>query len=278
MAPRKNAKKAAAPRSRKARAPASPTLLSRAARRVALTFLTLALGAGAWAVYIYLRTPTEDRNLKQVVGTAVDRAEGLYARVPKSSEPLKKLPDLLPGGGDSSTDPNAEAGTLERPFLIARVIRVADGDTLVVETGGKEERVRLLRVNTPESVHPDTKKNIPAGKTASDYTKRRLSGRQVRLQYEPGGDERDRYGRLLCYVFVEDQNFNVELVEEGLSPYYTEYGRSKEFDKNFESAERSAREGKRGIWGDPELAAEYTRLKKKWAALPNSAWAMRPAA
>jgi micrococcal nuclease len=55
-----------------------------------------------------------------------------------------------------------------------KVIRVVDGDTIVVDYKGKHEKVRLLCVNTPESVHPDKKQNIPMGKVASAYTKSRL--------------------------------------------------------------------------------------------------------
>ena len=65
-----------------------------------------------------------------------------------------------------------------------RVIRVIDGDTIVVNYKGKNEKVRLLQVNTPESVHPDKKQNIPMGKVASDYTKKRLKGKYVDLEFE----------------------------------------------------------------------------------------------
>ncbi|MFC1863868.1 thermonuclease family protein [Thermodesulfobacteriota bacterium] len=144
----------------------------------------------------------------------------------------------------------------------SKVIRVVDGDTIVVDYKGKSEKVRLLRVNTPESVHPDKKQNIPMGKVASDYTKNRLHGKLVNLQFE--GELRDRYNRLLAYVFIDGMNFNVELVEQGLSPYYTQYGKSKKYDKTFRSAEKQARNNNLGIWSDPELTDKYLRLKSKW--------------
>ncbi|HUU41663.1 MAG TPA: hypothetical protein VMW42_12035, partial [Desulfatiglandales bacterium] len=65
-----------------------------------------------------------------------------------------------------------------------KVIRVVDGDTIVVDYKDKSEKVRLLCVNTPESVHPDKKQNIPMGKVASDYTKKRLKEKYVDLQFE----------------------------------------------------------------------------------------------
>lgn len=80
----------------------------------------------------------------------------------------------------------------------------------MVNYKGKYEKVRLLCVNTSESVHPDEKENIPMGKVTSDYTKKRLKGKYVDLGFE--GPFRGRYGRLLCYVFVNGVNFNLELV------------------------------------------------------------------
>jgi len=71
-----------------------------------------------------------------------------------------------------------------------RVIRVVDGDTIVVDYKGKKEKVRMLCVNTPESIHPDKKQNIPMGKVASDYTKKRLKGRYVDLEFEGSIDRK----------------------------------------------------------------------------------------
>ena len=143
-----------------------------------------------------------------------------------------------------------------------RVIRIVDGDTIVINYKGKPEKVRLLCVNTPESVHPDKKQNIPMGKVASDYAKKRLKGKYIDLEFE--GPKRGKYGRLLAYVFVDEVNFNLELVRQGLSPYYTKYGLSQKYDQEFREAERYAREHKLNIWGDPALTKKYLRLKSKW--------------
>jgi len=143
-----------------------------------------------------------------------------------------------------------------------QVLRVVDGDTIVINYHGKTEKVRLLCVNTPESVHPDKKQNVPMGKVASDYAKKRLSGKLLDLEFE--GKLRGRYGRLLAYVIVDGQNFNLELVRQGLSPYYTKYGLSQKYDKEFREAERYARNHKLNIWGDSGLSQKYLRLKSKW--------------
>ena len=143
-----------------------------------------------------------------------------------------------------------------------KVIRVVDGDTIIVYYNGKKERVRLLRVDTPEAVHPDKKQNIPMGKIASNYAKERLTGKKVELEFE--GARRDWHGRLLVYIFIDGQIFCPQLVREGLSPYYTPYGLSKKQDQEFRIAERFARKNKLNIWGDPKLIEKYLRLKSKW--------------
>jgi micrococcal nuclease len=144
-----------------------------------------------------------------------------------------------------------------------QVVRVVDGDTIVVKYGGKYEKVRLLCVNTPESVHPDEKQNIPMGKVASRYTQKKLIGKSVNLEFEIK-KLRGNYGRLLAYVFVDGNNLNLDLVRQGLSPYYTKYGKSEKYDAGFRAAEKQARKEKLNIWGDPELTKKYLRLKSKW--------------
>jgi micrococcal nuclease len=143
------------------------------------------------------------------------------------------------------------------------VVRVVDGDTIVIKYNGKYEKVRLLCVNTPESVHPDEKQNIPMGKVASKYTQKKLIGKYVNLEFEIK-KLRGNYGRLLAYVFVDGQNLNLDLVRQGLSPYYTKYGKSEKYDAEFRAAEKQARKEELNIWGDPELTKKYLRLKSKW--------------
>jgi len=143
-----------------------------------------------------------------------------------------------------------------------KVIRVVDGDTIVIKYNGKYEKVRFLCVNTPESVHPDKKQNIPMGKVASKYTQKKLTGKYVDLEFESW--LRGNYGRLLAYVFVDGKNINLDLVRQGLSPYYTKYGKSQKYDAEFRAAEKQARKEKLNIWGDPELTKKYLKLKSKW--------------
>jgi len=144
-----------------------------------------------------------------------------------------------------------------------QVVRVVDGDTIVIRYNGMYEKVRLLCVDTPESVHPDEKQNIPMGETASRYTQKKLTGKSVNLEFEIKR-LRGNNDRLLAYVFVDGQNLNLDLVRQGLSPYYTKYGKSEKYDGEFRAAEKQARKEKLNIWGDSELTKKYLRLKSKW--------------
>ena len=132
-----------------------------------------------------------------------------------------------------------------------KVIRVIDGDTIDVDYHGHRERVRLLCVNTPESVHPNRSRNTPMGTTASLYTKKILTGKSVDLEFE--GNRRGRFKRLLAYVIVDNANFNLDLVEQGFSPYYTRYGLSKAYDRRFRQAEQRAKEKGLNIWNGKQI-------------------------
>ena len=93
------------------------------------------------------------------------------------------------------------------------VLRAVDGDTIEINYHGKAEKVRLIGVDAPESVHPDASKNTEAGKTASEYTSSKLSGKKVGLEFDV--QQRDMYGRLLAYVYLDGKMFNKTLLEEG---------------------------------------------------------------
>jgi micrococcal nuclease len=143
------------------------------------------------------------------------------------------------------------------------VTKVFDGDTYEVEIEGKKEKVRLLGIDTPEKwesnkLNKDVersgsdKKTIKTlGDMASNYAKKLVSGKRVLLEADPTNDDRDRYGRLLRYVYLEDGTFvNLKLVEDGYANAYTKFPITKKDE--FLKAERNARENKRGLWGDIE--------------------------
>ena len=154
------------------------------------------------------------------------------------------------GGGE---EPPAVDAVDETPEVDAaddsrtyRVERVVDGDTIVLAGG---ERVRLLGVNTPETVAPRTPVQ-PMGPEASAFTKRLLEGKTVRLGYDK--ERRDRYGRMLAYVYLGDRLVNEEIIRAGFSPAETQYPYKNEMKRRFRDAEAEAKAAGRGVWSLPE--------------------------
>ncbi|MDR2798874.1 MAG: thermonuclease family protein [Treponema sp.] len=133
------------------------------------------------------------------------------------------------------------------------VVGHVDGDTLRVRISNPPpelkavETIRMLGVDTPETVHPH-KPVERFGKEASDFTKARLLGKQVYLAFD--WELRDRYGRLLAYIYTpEGRCFNATLIQEGYGYAYVSY--TFHFMEEFKDLEQAARKGKRGLWGAP---------------------------
>ncbi|WP_345242655.1 thermonuclease family protein [Pontibacillus salipaludis] len=147
----------------------------------------------------------------------------------------------------SSSKENNDTGEKEdSPYEQATVSRVVDGDTIEVTYNGTTEDVRLLLVDTPEVKHP-SKPVQEFGPEASAYAKKMLTpGTKVELEFD--GPKRDKYDRLLAYIWVDGQNFNKALLENGYArlayrydPPYTHY-------ETFMKAQNQAKSKNLGIW------------------------------
>lgn len=125
------------------------------------------------------------------------------------------------------------------------VIRVVDGDTFVIEYEGKQEKVRLIGIDTPESVHPDKEKNTEFGNEVSNYSKKMLVGKEVLLEFDV--EKRDKYGRLLAYVYLDGQMYNKILLEKGYAKIAT-YPPNVKYVEDFTKLQKEARENKQGLW------------------------------
>jgi micrococcal nuclease len=135
------------------------------------------------------------------------------------------------------------------PLAGGTVVRVVDGDTIVVRgPGDRTEDVRLIGIDTPETVDPRRPVGC-FGPEASAYAKRLLAGRTVILRYDR--ETNDRYGRFLAYVWLAGRSHefvNARLVELG-------YARAYPFPPNtahealFTNLERRAAIAGRGLWG-----------------------------
>lgn len=127
------------------------------------------------------------------------------------------------------------------------VVRVVDGDTISINKNGSLETVRMIGVDTPETVHP-SKPVQCFGQEASAKTKTWLEGRNIILEIDDTQGERDKYGRLLGYVRRDDGLFiNLELINQGYAHEYT-YNIPYKYQKEFQIAEKEASTSGRGLW------------------------------
>lgn len=128
------------------------------------------------------------------------------------------------------------------------VKRFSDGDTITVSMNGRDEKVRMVGVDTPETHKP----NAPVqcyGPAASAFTKNTIGKQKVRLVADAQSTDRDRYKRLLRYVYLEDGTFlNLKLIENGYGFYYPYFPFTK--SDEFAAAQEKARATHKGLWGN----------------------------
>lgn len=136
------------------------------------------------------------------------------------------------------------------------VTSVADGDTIEVDMNGTRERVRMIGVDTPETHKPNTPVQC-YGPEASDFTKKLLTNQSVRLEADPLNDNRDRYDRLLRYVYFHDTLVNKQLIEQGYGFAYISFPFSKKVE--FMQAQFTASGKKIGLWGVCQPTSEGGR-------------------
>lgn len=140
------------------------------------------------------------------------------------------------------------------------VTRFSDGDTLTVDMNGTAEKVRMIGVDTPETHKP----NSPVqcyGPAASAYTKSLIGNQKVRLEADPKNTNRDRYDRLLRYVYLPDGTLvQRNLIANGYGFAYTQFPFSQKDD--FVRAEQQAQAGNKGLWGNCTVTTESNGRKQ----------------
>lgn len=127
------------------------------------------------------------------------------------------------------------------------VTRVVDGDTVKVSFSGREETVRLIGIDTPESVDPRVEVEC-FGKEAGEHLAELLSDSFITLHEDKTQEDTDRYGRLLRYVMLEDgTDVNLQMILDGYAYEYT-YDEPYERQTEYRTAENEARDHERGLW------------------------------
>ncbi|GAA0344094.1 endonuclease YokF [Bacillus carboniphilus] len=156
-------------------------------------------------------------------------------------------------GENAETQPDRTTTTDEpaNDLLPATVTRVIDGDTLEVTfEDGTVENIRLLIVDTPETVHP-SKPVEPFGKEASQFVKDNALNKRVGIKV--GTEPRDKYGRMLAYVFIGEETIQEMLLREGLAQTAYLYNDTSMLDE-FHKEQEIARSQGKGVWSIPGYA------------------------
>jgi micrococcal nuclease len=129
-----------------------------------------------------------------------------------------------------------------------QVAEFVDGDTIAVNMDGTNEKVRLIGVDTPET-HDPRKAVQCFGQAAADFTHNLIGNNPVRLEADPLNTNRDRYNRLLRYVYLKDGRLvNAEIIKQGYGFAYLGFPFAK--SNEFKNAQTKAREENKGLWAN----------------------------
>ena len=171
--------------------------------------------------------PAETQQTKETLGDAISPTS-TTSPIPTIRE--TQLNDVPPGS----------------PAIVTHVV---DGDTITVQINSAKEKVRLIGVNTPETVDP--RRPVQCyGKEASAYTKSLLTDKTVYLEADESQSDRDKYNRLLRYVWLDAQtNVNKQFVAEGYAYEYT-YNLPYKYQAEFKAAEKEAKDAGKGLWAE----------------------------
>ncbi|MFA6428200.1 MAG: thermonuclease family protein [Candidatus Buchananbacteria bacterium] len=148
---------------------------------------------------------------------------------------------------DGQQNNPAPTPTQAQPSGLVKVVSVTDGDTIKVSINGTTQTIRMIGMDTPETVDP--RKPVQCfGKEASNKTKATLLNQMVRLESDPTQGDLDKYQRLLRYVFLSDgTNFEKSMIEQGYAYEYT-YNIPYKYQAEFKAAQKDAQQNQRGLW------------------------------
>jgi micrococcal nuclease len=166
------------------------------------------------------------------------------------STPGSTFSQMPSGSAATSLAPNREG-----PY---RVVRVIDGDTFTIKVGSATNKVRVIGIDTPESVDP--RRPVQCfGKEASNRAAALLSGKKVWLEVDPSQDTRDRYGRWLRFVWIDNRtDFGLSMISDGYALEYT-YELPHRYQVEYRRAQAQASAGSVGLWSPTTCAGDTKR-------------------
>ena len=214
-------------------------------------------------------TPEGQKIVKEKTG------KSLHSKQEKDKE--KKTPEEKPKVESGVVGESLLANEEIRKSPTYQVLRVADGDTIHINYNGKDEKVRFIGLDTPEIKDP--RKPIQCfGREASTKMTELAENKKVRLEFDKTQSERDKYGRLLAFVYGEDnKNLAYEMIRQGYGNEYTYNSNPYKYQNEFKEAARKAREENKGLWAENTCAGDATKPADIPAPKPQPAPAYNPA-
>ena len=153
--------------------------------------------------------------------------------------------------------PSIHVESIEQiPVTLYTVTSVTDGDTIRINYNGTETPVRLIGVNTPETVDPRTTVEC-FGKEASDFLKSLLGGKSVSIEADPTQSDRDKYDRLLRYVYLDGEDVGHKIISSGYGYEYT-YNIPYQKQSEYKTAQSEASSAGKGLWSPSTCSGQKT--------------------
>lgn len=194
--------------------------------------------------------PEEESNPQEEISVNVQEGEDFQEEIVPIEEEVSEMQEvLIPTQNTSNSNTKLETETQSQSQKSYLVTKVVDGDTLTISKDGSSVTLRLIGIDTPETVHP-SKPVECFGTEASNKAKSLLSGKYITLEMDNSQGTYDKYQRMLAYVYLPDGTmFNKYMISEGYAYEYT-YGTPYKYQSEFKQAENSAKQNKKGLWAD----------------------------
>ena len=183
--------------------------------------------------------------------------KSLHSKQKKDKE--NKTPEEKPKVESGVVGESLLADENVRKSSTYKVLKVVDGDTIHIDYNGKDEKVRFIGLDTPETKDP--RKPIQCfGREATAKMIELAENKNVRLEFDKTQGERDKYGRILAFVYSEDnKNLAYEMIRQGYGNEYTYNSNPYKYQVEFKEAARKAREENKGLWAENTCAGDATK-------------------
>jgi micrococcal nuclease len=203
-------------------------------------------------------TPKKEEATAVVATATTTQAKEVIATTTKPAVVSNKV---------TATQPVVTASKNDSQYTYYSITDVVDGDTVKININGIIETLRLIGLDTPETVDP--RKEVQCfGKEASNKGKELLTGKKVRIEKDSTQGDKDKYGRTLAYIYTESGIFyNKYMIEQGYAHEYT-YNSAYKYQAEFKQAQKTAEANKVGLWSPSTCNGVTTSAPKTTQTSP----------